>query len=163
MPDGDFRPMRRIRQQLSDKETEAILENGTTGVLAVNGDGGYPYAVPVNYVYKAGKIYFHGAKAGHKFDAMARDEKVCFCVIDRDEVLPEKLTDVYRSAVVFGRVRLLEGDELTEAAYDLGMKYYPVPEAVKAEIEKDLPRLACFEITPEHVTGKQAKELLPKT
>ena len=133
MPDGDFRPMRRIRQQLSDKETEAILENGTTGVLAVNGDGGYPYAVPVNYVYKAGKIYFHGAKAGH---------------------------DVYRSAVVFGRVRLLAGDELIQAAYDLGMKYYPVPEAVKAEIEKNLPRLACFEITPEHVTGKQAKELL---
>lgn len=155
-----FREMRRIRQQLTQAETEEILVRGKTGVLAVNGDDGYPYAVPVNYVWQDGKVYFHGARAGHKFDAMTRDAKVSFCVIDRDEVLPEKLTDVYRSAVVFGRVRLLEGDELIQAAYDLGMKYYPVPEAVKAEIEKDLPRLACFEITPEHTTGKQAKELL---
>ncbi len=160
MPEDDFRPMRRVRQQLSDQETEAILQRGKTGVLAVNGDGGYPYAVPVNYVWKDGKIYFHGAKAGHKFDAMARDGKVSFCVIDRDEILPEKLTDAYRSAVVFGYVRVLEGQELTDAAYALGMKYYPVPEAVKAEVEKDLPRLACFEITPDHITGKQGKELL---
>ncbi len=160
MPEDGFRPMRRVRQQLSDRETEAILQKGVTGILAVNGDGGYPYAVPVNYVWKDGKIYFHGARAGHKFDAMARDGKVCFCVIGRDEILPEKLTDAYRSAVVFGRVRPLEGRELTDAAYALGMKYYPQPEAVKAEIEKDMPRLACFEITPEHITGKQAKELL---
>lgn len=155
-----FREMRRTRQQLSQAETEEILKNGVTGVLAVHGDGGYPYAVPVNYVYKDGKIYFHGARAGHKFDAIARDDKVSFCVIDRDEVVPEKLTTAYRSAIVFGRARLLEGEETLQAAYELGMRFLPDPDRVNAEIEKDLPRLACFEIVPERVTGKAGKELL---
>ena len=154
-----FRPMRRSRQELSQAETEAILENGTTAVLAVNGDGGYPYAVPVNYVWKDGKIYFHGARAGHKFDAMVRDSRVSLCVIAHDEPLPEKLTDLYRSAIVFGRVRLLTGQELTDAAYALGMRFPPDPDRVRQEIAGDADRMACFELTPEHITGKEAIEL----
>ncbi len=154
--------MRRTRQELSRAETEAILQNGTTGVLAVHGDDGYPYAVPVNYVYKDGKIYFHGAKAGHKFDAMARNEKVSFCVIARDEVVPDEFADYYKSAVAFGRVRLLEGDEAVRAVYDLGYKYNPDPAKVQAEVAKDAAHAACFAITIDHLTGKQAKGLLPK-
>ena len=154
-----FREMRRTRQELSRAETEAILQNGTTGVLAVHGDGGYPYAVPVNYVYKDGKIYFHGARAGHKFDAMARDDKVSFCVIARDEVVPDAFADYYRSAVVFGRVRLLEGDAALQAVYDLGYKYNPDPAKVRAEVARDGAHAACFEITVDHLTGKQAKGL----
>ncbi len=156
---GPFRPMRRSRQQLSPAETEALLQSGVTGVLAVNGDRGYPYAVPVNYVYKDGKIYFHGARAGHKFDAMARDGRVCFCVTGRDEPCPEKLTDLYQSAVVFGRVRLLEGREMTEAAEALGLRFLPDPARVREEVAGAEARLACFELTPEHVTSKEAIEL----
>lgn len=155
-----FRPMRRSRQQLSPAETEEILLGGSTGVLAVNGDGGYPYAVPVNYVYRDGKIYFHGAVTGHKFDAMARDGRVCFCVIGRDQVVPEELTDYYQSVVVFGRVRLLAGRELVSAANALGLRFYDAPAAVARYVQDSLPHLACFELTPEHVTGKQGKGLL---
>lgn len=154
-----FRDMRRSRQQLRQEETEDILRRGKTGILAVNGDGGYPYAVPVNYVYQDGKILFHGAKEGHKFDAMAADEKVSFCVIDRDEVVPEKLTTAYRSAIAFGKVRLLEGEELVRAAYALGVKYYDAPQAVREHIDGALGRLACYEIAVEHLTGKEGLEL----
>ena len=66
-----FREMRRKKQQLADEECRSILERGKTGVLAVNGDDGYPYAVPVNYVFSNGKIYFHSALSGHKVDAIA--------------------------------------------------------------------------------------------
>ena len=59
-----FRTMRRFKQQLPDAETEQILEEGKTGVLGVIGDDGYPYTVPMNYLYKDGKIVFHGAKQG---------------------------------------------------------------------------------------------------
>ena len=159
---GSFRPMRRVRQELSRAETEAILRNGTTGVLAVHGDEGYPYAVPVNYVYKDGKIYFHGAKAGHKFDAMARDDKVSFCVIGQDQVMPEDFSDHYKSAVAFGRVRLLEGDEALRAVYDLGYRFNPDPAKARAEVAKSGVNAACFEITIDHLTGKQAKGLLPE-
>lgn len=154
-----FRQMRRFKQQLPQEEAEKILENGKTGILAVNGDDGFPYAVPVNYVYKKGKIYFHGATAGHKYDAMLRNNKVSFCVIDKDDVVAEKLTTYFRSVIVFGTVRLLEGDELVQAAYDLGIKYYDNDEAVRKEIARELNALACFEINIEHMTGKEAIEL----
>ncbi|MBQ6540703.1 MAG: pyridoxamine 5'-phosphate oxidase family protein [Oscillospiraceae bacterium] len=155
-----FREMRRFRQQLSDEETAAILEKGKTGILGVIGDGGYPYTVPVNYVYSGGKIYFHGAKAGHKFDAMSANDKVSFCVIDKDDVVAEELTTYFRSAVAFGRVRILTDEsEIIEAARILGLKYYNVPEAVDSEIRRDIARLCCFEITIEHLTGKEAIEL----
>ena len=45
-----FRDMRRKKQLLSPEESLQILENGTSGVLAVAGDDGYPYTVPLSYV-----------------------------------------------------------------------------------------------------------------
>ena len=87
-----FRKMRRFNQQISLSESIEILEKGKTGVLAVLGDNGYPYAVPLNYVYENGKIYFHCAKAGHKISAMQNCEKVSFCVIDKDDVSAEEIT-----------------------------------------------------------------------
>ncbi|MEI3556583.1 MAG: pyridoxamine 5'-phosphate oxidase family protein [Eubacteriales bacterium] len=47
------------------------MQSSRRGVLAVNGDDGYPYAIPINYVYDddAQKIYFHGARICHKVDA----------------------------------------------------------------------------------------------
>ena len=154
--------MRRARQELARAEAEDILRRGSTGVLAVNGDGGYPYAVPLNYVYRDGKIYFHCAKAGHKFDALLRDDRVSFCVVDRDQVVPDEFATYYKSAVAFGRARLLQGEAATQAVYDLGYKYNPDPAKVQAEVDKDAAHAACFEITVEHLTGKQAKGLLPK-
>ncbi len=56
-----FRPMRRKRQQLPQEECERILQKMTNGVLAVSGDEGYPYAVPISYVYADGCIYMHSA------------------------------------------------------------------------------------------------------
>ena len=102
-----FRAMRRKKQQLSPGACAEILRRGTSGVLAVAGDGGYPYAVPLSYVYDGQTVYFHSAKTGHKIDAVAREPRASFCVIDRDEVLPEAFTTAYRSVIVFGRVRVV--------------------------------------------------------
>ena len=52
-----FREMRRNRQQLSNEESIAILQKATAGTLALLGDGDYPYAVPISYVYDDGKLY----------------------------------------------------------------------------------------------------------
>ena len=81
-----FREMRRSKQQLSQEETEAVLTRGTSGVLSVLGDGGYPYGVPLSYVYHDGKLYFHWALSGHKLDAVRACPKASFCVVDRDQV-----------------------------------------------------------------------------
>ena len=153
-----FREMRRFKQQLSDEEAAKILANGKTGVLAVLGDEGYPYTVPINYVYSNGKIYLHCAKTGHKLDAIRACDKVSFCVVEKDEVVPEKLATRYRSAVAFCRARVLESEEEKHsAALALGLKYYNNPDAVEKEISREWDALACIELTVEHLTGKESK------
>ena len=102
-----FRPIRRAGQALSHEECIAVLKRGTSGILAVAGDGGYPYAVPLSYVYADGCLYFHCARSGHKLDAIARCPKVSFCVIDQDQVVPEKITTYYRSVIAFGTARVI--------------------------------------------------------
>ena len=121
-----FRPMRRIRQQLSQEECQAVLARGTSGVLALSGDEGYPYALPISYVYHDGKLYFHCAKSGHKLDAIRRDSKVSFCVIDQDQIVPQEYTTYFRSVIAFGRMRILEDDGEKRAAIEaLSLKYAP--------------------------------------
>lgn len=155
-----FREMRRKLQQLPQEECERILREGKTAVLALAGDDGYPYAVPGNYVYDSGKIYFHCAKTGHKLDALRRCEKVSMCVVDRDDVAPERLATDYMSVIVFGRARILEDDEEIYRAVEVfGLKYNPDREAVRREIRREWDALCCVEITVDHMTGKEGKEL----
>lgn len=157
-----FREMRRRNQQLSREESIEVLERGTSGVLAVTGDDDYPYAVPLSYVYGDGKIFFHCAVEGHKLDAVRRSDKASFCVIDQDDVLPEKYTTLYRSVIAFGRVRIVEDEAQKRAAIDvLAKRYRPDHEdARKAEIEGAMPRLCMLEMTIEHLTGKEAIEVV---
>ena len=61
-------------------------------MLAVEGDGGYPYAVPLSYAWDSGKLLFHCARSGHKLDAVKRNPKASFCVIGQDRVIPDEYT-----------------------------------------------------------------------
>ncbi len=157
-----FRPMRRGKQELSQAEVDQILEEGTSGVLAVAGEGGYPYAVPLSYVYAEGKLYFHCAQAGHKLDALRREPKASFCVIGQDQVVPEEYTTYFRSVIAFGKVRILEEDgEKRRAIERLAAKYAPgdSQDQRSRAIEREWKPLCMLEMELEHVTGKEAKEL----
>lgn len=138
-----FREMRRKKQALSLAECARILYRGTSGVLALSGDGGYPYAVPMSYVYDGEKLFFHSAGSGHKLDAIRRDPKASFCVIDCDRVVPEAYTTYFRSVIVFGTVRILTAErEKYEAIDKLALKYVPgrrrraSPERHRPRVEK---------------------------
>ncbi len=166
-----FRKMRRERQQLSRAETLEILKGGKTAILALSGDDGYPYAVPVNYVFcqaeaesaSPGKILFHGAKSGHKIDALERCQKVSLCVIQKDDVIKEKLSTAYKSVIVFGKARILKDEEETfRAAEILGLRYNDDARFVREEIRRTLDALCCVEIQIEHATGKQGSTFLGK-
>ncbi len=155
-----MRAMRRWGQELPREEAWALLEKGSSGVLAVLGDEDYPYAVPLSYVLHNGKIYFHCARTGHKTDAIARHEKASFCVIARDQPLPEKFTTLFQSVIVFGRARLLtDPREITDILTALGEKYSPGVPGLEEEIAGSIHRVGVIELTPERVTGKEAIEL----
>ena len=152
-----FRKMRRAKQQLSEDEAREILIKGKTGILGVLGDEGYPYTVPINYVYDNEKIYFHGSKHGHKYDAIKKCSKVSFCVVEKDEVIKEELTTYYRSVIIFGKAKILEKEEdIFQAAEIFGLKYNDNKAFLDKEIKRELNVLCCIEITIEHITGKEA-------
>ena len=156
-----FRPMRRTKRAIPDEAAKDLLQQSRRGVLAVNGDDGYPFAIPVNYFYdrEQGKIYFHGAKAGQKVDALKKSDKVCFTVYGNEHFEPGDWAPYVQSTVAFGRCRLIEDAAATEKRVrELALKYYPGPEEVEAEIAKDIKGVQLYEITIEHLTGKQVHE-----
>ena len=157
-----FRPMRRHRQQLSQGDCAAILSRGTSGVLAVAGDGGYPYAVPLSYVYQEGTLFFHCAKAGHKLDALRRCSKASFCVIDQDQVVPPEYTTYFRSVIAFGEVREVTDEAAKRRAIErLALKYAPDDSEANraAAIDREWGALCVLELRIEHLSGKESTAL----
>ena len=158
-----FRKMRRFKQELTQEEAIQILNNNTAGVLAVLGDEGYPYSVPLSYVFVDNKIYFHTAKTGHKIDAIKNYDKASFCVIDQNQIMPEEYTTYFRSVIAFGKIRLLETpEEIIPAIQKLAIKYYPTDneENRNKMINRDIKQMGMIELEIEHLTGKEAIELV---
>ena len=157
-----FREMRRARQQLSDEEATRILATSMTGVLAVSGDDGYPYAVPLNYVYDDGHVYFHSAKEGHKVDAIRSCDKASLCVIAKDELVPGEFTTHFRSVIAFGRIRPIEDEDEKRRTCELIARQCSPhdDEGVAAELAKGLSRVLMLDFEIEHLTGKEAIELV---
>lgn len=94
-----FREIRKKKNAITADAAESLLEKSRRGVLAVNGDDGYPYAIPVNYFYDRNeqKIYFHGARAGHKVDALRASDKVCFTVYGNETIREEAWRRICRA------------------------------------------------------------------
>ena len=156
-----FRPMRRTNRAIPEEAAKQLLEQSRRGVLAVNGDDGYPFAFPVNYFYdrENAKIYFHGAKTGQKVDALKKCDKVCFTVYGNEHFEPGDWAPYMQSTVVFGRCRLIEDAAVTEAKVrELAAKYYPSAEEIDVEVKKYIRAVQLYEITIEHLTGKQVQE-----
>ena len=156
-----FREMRRKKQEISKEECIKILNAEKRGALALIGDDGYPYAIPLDFYYDSQneKIYFHGAKEGHKIDAIKNNEKVCFTVWNTGTLKEGDWAYYVTSVVVFGKAHLVTDDSVIyEKAKAIGMKYYPSVEEVDAEIARDLSRVQLVEISIDHMTGKLVHE-----
>lgn len=157
-----FRPIRKKRNEIDVSAAETLLQNSRRGVLAVNGDDGYPYAIPVNYFYdrENQKIYFHGARAGHKVDALRACDKVCFTVYGNETIKEEDWAPFMQSVVVFGRCHLLEAgcEKAVEMLKTFAMKYYPNEQLVDEEIAQAGRAVQMFEIEIEHLSGKEVQE-----
>lgn len=154
-----FSKMRRKNQSLSKEDCLEILRSCPTGVLGVVGPDGYPYAVPLNYVYDSGRVLFHCAKEGHKLDCIDHHDKVSFCVIQKDKVMPQEFATDYRSVILFGRAKVLTDDRSRRQALErLNEKYSPdLPEEGRKEIDKGWNAVCIVEIEIEQMTGKKAK------
>lgn len=156
-----FRPMRRWKQQLSDEDCAALLKNEPRGILSVLGDDGYPYGIPMNHWYceDDGKLYFHGAKTGHKIDAISKCDKVSYCVHDEGYREDGQWPLHIKSVVVFGKIQPVTDDaKVLEICTHLCQKFTDDKAYLEHELKHSLPKVLCLALTPEHMTGKLVKE-----
>ena len=156
-----FRPMRRFKQQISEAECIRILKEQPRGVLSLIGDDGYPYGIPLDHWYceEDGKLYFHGAKEGHKIDAIASCDKVSYCVMDEGFRKEGEWALNINSVIVFGRISLVADPEKAKLICTNITRKFTDDEAYLAhELEHAFPRVQCLELTPEHMTGKLVNE-----
>ena len=156
-----FREMRRFKQQISNEECIEILKNELRGVLSVLGDDGYPYGMPMDHWYceEDGKLYFHGAKEGHKLDSIKACDKVSYCVYDEGYRKDGEWSLNINSVIIFGRMKLVEDPEKAkEICTHLCRKFTDDEEYLQKELKNALPRVQCLELTPEHMTGKLVNE-----
>lgn len=154
----EFRPLRRKSREMSEERCRAVLRTASSGVLAVLGDGGWPYAVPLSFVLLGNALFFHGAKTGEKLDALRAEERCSFCVVDRDDVDPDRYTTHFRSVIVFGRLRELTDEaEKREKITALAKKYNPTDTAEHREkyIDDELAAMSMLRLDIEHMTGKE--------
>lgn len=157
----EWRKMRRLANEAEEEACRQVLRDGKRGVLAMYGENGYPYALPMNFYYDEGRetVYFHGAREGAKVDLLKQNDKVCFTLHD-DGFIPDgewayRLTSV----VIRGRIRFVTNyDEAVRAIQALGLKYYPTRESVDAAITRSMGRVAVMALSIDHMTGKRIKE-----
>lgn len=165
-----FREIRRSRQALPAEEGKAILHRNTSGVLSLH-DEVYPYGVPISYAYEEnshepgalyGTVYFHCATKGHKLESIGRNDHVSFCVIDRDQIVPEKFTTEFRSVIAFGVARVVSDDaEKRHGLELLAKKYSPgLDEAADAEIKGEWDHTCVIAIDLDYFSTKEAIELV---
>lgn len=153
-----FKEMRRKDKQLAMEESIEILKNNEVGILSTICENGYPYGVPLNYVYFKDSIYFHCAREGQKLDNIKNCSKVSFCVTCDVELLPDKFDSNYKSVILFGNASEVDEEEKEEALLEIIKKYSKAYiEAGKEYIKKAKNATKLYKISIEHITGKAQK------
>jgi uncharacterized protein len=146
---------------------DRFLGEERIGIVAVGGDT-HPYAVPVNFVWHEGAVFFHGMGSGKRVRLLAEHPQVCFTVFrDGGTVLDPVACHVdtsYFSVVVLGRAERLT--DPGQAASALGLiveKYAPgrFSQAISARLVEryrsslDHNPVAVHRITVEGLTAKE--------
>ncbi len=156
-----FREVARKNRALSREECIEILKTELRGVLSVQGDDGYPYALPINHYYdpETGHIFFHSGSAGYKLEALERCDKVSFCVYDEGYREEGHWALHIRSVIVFGRIRRIEDHErVLQLSRALSRKFTQDEAEIETEVLRSGFRTVGLELIPDHISGKLVKE-----
>lgn len=156
-----FRKMRRFKQELSHQDCIEVLRQEPRGVLSLIGENGYPYGIPLDHWYdeESGNLYFHGAREGHKIDAIRNCAKASYCVMDQGFRREGEWALNIKSVVLFGQITLVEDQEKAlRVCSNLCRKFTEDEEYLERELKSAGDRVLCLELRPEHMTGKMVNE-----
>ena len=102
-------------KQVDERATlHAVLDAGRVAHVAVHDTDGQPYVVPVAYARDADTVLFHGSTGSRLFTSLAAGAPTCLTVTLLDGLLAARSVFEssmhYRSAMVLGTARVLEGE-----------------------------------------------------
>ena len=148
--------MHKASRQLSDAETMEILKKGDHGTLSVQGDDGYPYATPINYIVVDGKVYLHSAPYGYKIECLQRSPKCCFSAIISAQIIPSKITAAFESVVLTGTAVFVtdQAEKRTVLENFVTQKHPGYEELGFKMIDKQIDKSAVIRLDPVSLTGK---------
>ena len=148
--------MHKASRQLSDAETMEILKKGDHGTLSVQGDDGYPYATPINYIVVDGKVYLHSAPYGYKIECLQRSPKCCFSAIISAQIIPSKITAAFESVVLTGTAVFVtdQAEKRTVLENFVTQKHPGYEELGFKMIDKQIDKTAVIRLDPASLTGK---------
>ena len=156
-----FRKLAKKNKAISEEACIEILKNQKRGILSVLGDDDYPYGIPIDFYYnqQENKIYFHGAKEGHKIDSIKKHNKVSFCVYDKGYKKEGHWALYFKSVIVFGKIKIVEDfNKAVEIWRNLSLKFTKDISEIDTMIEKYAENVMCLEMVCEHITGKKVAE-----
>ena len=148
------------KYQLTEAEITALLESASSGVLATINSDGSPYAMPIQFVYQGGKLYFHGRAAGQKLDNLRADARVSFTAYQEQGLQRSPLgkpcgtNTCYQSVIIAGTARELGDGAAKSAALAAIVAKYTPELADKPLPEQSVAKTAVIELTPTSITGK---------
>lgn len=154
-----FRELRRKEKKINKEESIDILNRKSWGVLSVLGDEGYPYGIPLNYVYSNNSIYIHGALNGHKIDSITKESKVSFTVVDYDTLIPEKFDTLYKSVIIFGKAEVIENFDEKRNGFMKFIEKFSSDFMISGEkyVDNLIDKTNLIKVSIEHVSGKIGK------
>ena len=155
-------PVRRKDKLMTDEQALEFLARGFCGRIASVGADGWPYCVPLLYVWAEGEVLVHNPAArGHLRANVEHDQRVCFEVDEAGEVFDygrfECDTSVaYRSVIVFGTIRIIEDAHAKQKFFDALMAKYGKPDSGRPRhFYPRLDEVTLYAIQPERITGKE--------
>lgn len=149
--------MRRSDRLMSEKDTLRVLKEGEYGILATVDEELHPYGVPLSYVYVDNCVYFHSTSVGgSKYNNLKHNDRVCFTVVGKTKVLPDKFGTLYESAIVFGVAELVSDEEERLMVFREFLKKYCAEFINEGEkyIKAASPKAMVIKITIKNLMGK---------
>jgi nitroimidazol reductase NimA-like FMN-containing flavoprotein (pyridoxamine 5'-phosphate oxidase superfamily) len=154
--------LRRSDRVMSEQRACDMLERGFSGQLATIGEDGYPYCIPLLYIWMDREVYVHTSSArGHFRANVEREPRVCFEIDQPDQVFDYGRFEcdsglAYRSVILFGRIRIAEDRVAKQRFCEALMAKYGKPDTERPK--NFFPRIdmiTVYAIAVERMTGKE--------
>lgn len=150
------------RHQLSKEEIADLLLNKQVGRIVTVNENGYPYIVPVHFVFYEGWIYIHGLIKGQKISNLLRNDKVGFEIDEMGAIIPDKenvcdTNTTFKSVIILGTAKMIDDITLKISVLQFIVnKYTPELSHLKFP-DKMMKATGIIEIQIKECTGKYYK------